>query len=287
MPINAKVIHVFRAADQGWTEQYYISADDVVEPTQFVGHDFTRAVDWRGQGITLEAIKCIEEGGLRRSAINVVNHRVPAAPLLTEIEQAKDSVASSLLIRWNFEGGGGRTLSLRGLRDADIIPSATSPSTWSGRVLNAFNLYRNWVMSTDVRYRGKRLRDKTTVPWRDVMTFSQDPTNANWTKVTVSPLAAAIPVGTEIYFRGIDPTVIAWISGVYRVVGVSTVNGFSLPTLYRGLVSTISLTDVQFREALYDYPLIVGGSIVRTAKRDTAGPFGSYRGRRSGRKIRQ
>jgi hypothetical protein len=286
MPIFCKVIHVFRAPDAGWTEQFYISADTVVEPTEFIGHDFQRCVDWRGTGVTLQAVKSVEEGGVRRSAIKVFNHAVPTDPILSELNQNKDSYGSSLLCRFNFNGGGGRTLSIRGLRDSDIMPNAVGPSQWSGRITNAFNLYKNWVMSTAVQYLGKRLVSKSTVPWKDVISLAADPANANWTRVTISQLPVAIPVGTQVYFQGIDEIQIAWIKGIYRVVGTSTVNAFSIPTLFRGLVDTLTLRNVQFREAQYDYPAIVDGSIVRVAKRDTAGPFGDYRGRRSGRKIR-
>jgi len=277
-----QIVYVFRTPDAGWEEIFYdeaASIDTFAGPTP---QEIEAMANFRGTGATLLGTKVIEEGGLRRAKAFPLNHPSSHGGLTG----AKGVAGVSAKVKLNFSGGGSRTWNVRGIADIDELPSSSGPSLQSaflaGRLIDAVN----FIKTPANPFLGKRLKPVSVVPWKDAISMQADPANDNWTEVTISTLAVAIPNGTIVYFQGIDPLQIPWVKGKYRTVGATTVTKFSIPTKFRATESPLALRNVQWRQAEYDYPAITGGGFLRFGTRDTAGPFGESRGRRSSQKTR-
>lgn len=282
--MDFKVAYIFRSPSGGWSETFYESAA-ALPTADFINAEERRAVlDWRGGGVTLQAKKWIEEGGLRRSHVVNVNALSPRTGVS---EGSRMEVAGiAVKMRLNFDGGGGRVLQIRGLADSDIIGNESGEPQLVGQGLSGVNAYLRYIVFASNPYQGRRLQSIGVNPWKTALTLEADSTNANWTKVTIDQADAGPIVGDLIYFRGIDPLTVPYIQGVYRVVKRAPNVSFSIPTIYRGLTAATPLRNVQWRTAAYEYPNITSGSIIYVGTRDTAAPFGRRRGARSRRKVR-
>lgn len=281
-----KITYVFRTASAGWSEIFYDESDSFED---FVGPrapEINAVLAPRGGGVTLLASKVTEEGGLRRSKIFPINRLVSATGAPNS--NVKDVSEVTAKVRLNFADGGGRILNVRGVPDFGVKPESDRESIPSADLTANLRSYINWIKKEGNPYLGKRLKPITEqgFEWQDVVSFKADPTNENWTLVTPSTLAAPLPVGTQVYFRGIDRLAIPWIRGIYRTVGPTTVDNFSIPTFYRYPSATFFTKNVQFRIAEYDYPAITEGNFLRLGTRQTAGPFGERRGARSALRTR-
>lgn len=280
-----KVSYVFRSPNGGWTENFYDEATSIDEFGPLTIGELNAVLHFRGTGVVLQAKKVVEEGGLRRGKIIPVNeesnHGGTAAP--------KDVAGVTAKLRLNFEGGGGRTLNVRGLADVDVEPSSSQNSKPSSYLLGRLNYYITWIKGASNPYHGKVLVDSGSggEPWANVISLSADPTNSAWTRVTMEENLSPPVAGNLVYFRGVDLTILPYLTGYFRVVGEITDEHFSIPTLYREASPTTTLRNVQWRKALYEYPAIVSGAFQRFGTRDTAGPFRESRGSRPARKLRQ
>lgn len=277
-----KVVYIYSTSEYGWTELFYdeaASLDSFATPN---ATELQRTVQWRGAGVKLLAKKVIEEGGLRRSKIFNLN----AKPFFGNDAAGADVGGVSAKIRLNFAGGGGRILEARGIADDMIQPRADGASVPSPALQQFITSYVGWIAYAQNPFLGKRLQSIGANPWKDVVSLTASPANANWTQVTISAIGAPLAAGTEVYFRGVDPLILPWLRGVYRTVGPATTTTFNIPTLYREAADVTTLTNVQWRAALYDYPAITGGNFLRFGTRDTGRPFSQRRGRRRGLKIR-
>lgn len=287
---NFRVSYVFESPSGGWTESFYYVANTIDDVPESPSGELQAVVNWRGNGVKLKGKKITEEGGLRVSKIVPINHTVAGTgnPDVSEV---------SVKMRLNFVGGGSRLLDIRGVRDDWILASSTGESQPSSALLQKLNVYFQFVSivfnpfgaaGNAFFYYGRRKKPITEAgfEWNDVVSITADPANANWTQVTVSELQNPIPVGSLIYFKGIDPLQIPWIKGNYRTVGLTSTTTFSIPTRYREPIAVTALRNVQFRVLGYDYPAIAQGGFFRIGTRQTAGPFGQRRGARSGARTR-
>lgn len=280
-----KIVYVFRQFDGGWTEVFYDESGSIDDYVSVNAQEREAVLNFRGSGVTLQAKKVIEEGGLRRGKIIAVNaestHKGSASP--------KDVPGVSAKCRLNFAGGGGRQLNIRGVAKSDVITSATGSGTQSALLDAGIKGYINYVKASSDPYKGKVLASAApgSHPWQDVISFTSDPDNSAWTRVNIKSTVTPPAAGDLVYFRGIDFDIFPYIQGYFRVVGTISATFFSIPTLYREASPTTTVRDVQWREAEYDYPNITSGAFVRFGTRDTAGPFRESRGARSGRKVRR
>jgi len=281
-----KISFILRSNDAGWQEIFYDQADSFADFTEAEAfNDFSAMYSWRGAGVTLLAKKITEEGGLRRSKI---------IPLNLECTRggtggAKDLPGATCKMRLNFSDGGGRILNVRGVADQDIVGSATGLSTPSAYALGKMNTnLKNHVAAPGNPYLGKVLNpiNQAGFEWKLVHFLQQDPVNNNWTEVNIEQQGAPLPVGTLVYFRGIDRTRIPWIQGYYRTTRATSVSAFSIPTQYREDAAITYPRNMQWRIAAYTYPAITDAAFLRVGTRDTAGPFGQSRGARPALRVR-
>jgi len=151
-----KISFVLRSNDAGWQEIFYDQADSFADFTEAEAfNDFSSMYSWRGAGVTLQAKKITEEGGLRRSKI---------IPLNLECTRggtggAKDLPGATCKMRLNFSDGGGRILNVRGVADQDIVASATGLSLPSAYALGKMNTnLKNHIAAPGNPYLGKVLQ---------------------------------------------------------------------------------------------------------------------------------
>lgn len=272
----------YREADAGWNEIFYDEAPSIDSYGDLPFGWLQNMVNFRGRGVRLLSMTATEEGGLRRSKLIKVN----ATATNNGRFGAKDAAGTKAKIRLNFSGGGGRVWNIGGIADADVVAQVDGPSSVAPGLELDLAAAVSFLVSPSIAFMGKRLKSITEEPWKDVISITADPNNAAWTRVNITAQPGNIVNGTEVYFRGLDKLTIPWIRGVYRTVGIEDEAAFSIPTLYRMQSPTTALRNVQWRKALYDYPLITDGGRPEVGKRDTAGPFGSRRGRQSGIKSR-
>jgi len=278
-----KYSYIFRTLVDGWSENFYFEAASLDSFNALSLVEKNAIAGWRGRGVTLLSVKVVEEGGLHRGKIIPVNYEsIPTG--YTNRNKDVGSVAAK--IRLNFAGGGGRVVQARGLPDEGVSPSFIGPSTPTAPLASAMVTYVNYLKGSPPLL-GKQLTSIAVEPWKNAVKLLPDPDNPTWTRVVIESIGAPLTQGAVVYFKGVDPLVLPWIQGYYRVVGSLTTTQFSIPTVYRESVAEFSLRNVQWRQALYTYPAIVGGAFLRFGSRDTAGPFGLSRGAKRGRKIRQ
>lgn len=272
----------YREADSGWNEIFYDEAPSIDSYGDIPFGWRQAMVNFRGLGVRLQSMTATEEGGLRRSKIIKADSQSTHMGL----PGAKDSAGVKAKVRLNFSGGGGRVWNVGGVADTDVIADATGPSFASAALELGIAGAVAFLVSPEIAFLGKRLKSISTVPWKQAVTLSPDPTNGEWTRVTISDIQVPVPNGTEVYFRGFDKLTTPWLRGIFRTVGATSETFFSIPTLYRLQSPTTALRNVQWREAEYDYPAITDGGRPTIGTRDTAGPFGSRRGRRSSQPSR-
>jgi len=284
-----KVSYIFRSPVEGWSENYYSTAGDFAAALAAAADPplVNQIALWRGLGITLQGVRVAETGGLRRAFTQPLNIAANGGAL-----GAKDAVGTSIKCRLAFATGGGRTVEVRGAPDGGILSSAGGPSTVVGATLSGvYNMFVE-ITSGARAFRGQQLISTGTIPWETVVSYQAHTTNPSWTRFNVLGATPVPAIGDTIYLRGFNKATEAYLQGYFRVVDKSDAQfWFAVPTLYRGQLATMTPRNMQWREVSYNYPAFVSTvnqtPILRVGTRDTAGPFGQYRGKKSALSLRQ
>jgi hypothetical protein len=259
----------------GWTEQYYREADSARQATDLGGPaGLTRFLALRSPPTELQAIRAEEVEGLRRIYVRRVDRTA------TTRDVSPDVAAVSVRCTVPFEGGGSRSVWIRGVPDQWVLRDRLTGLDRPAAAL-ADRLARLWPRVRELRLRGRRLVQSAW--FNRLHSAGAHPTEPTWTRVFVDT-PPALAVGDRVYFGGrLDCCPIKaerpyWITEV-------TDAWVSLLTPWPVLLADQSMRLARMRVLTYEYPLLRAGEFAAFSTHATGAAYRpatwTYTGKRS------
>jgi hypothetical protein len=289
------VVFNFSCYGSTWHEQWYSNA--VPLNAAALASDIAtlgapgRALAFRQGNCILQSVSVRDVVGTRKSALIELDQDSPNS---TTQAHSPDLAGAAARVTINCVDQRPRNMWLRGLDDSQTIRQVGTGQTNQSPLSNMINTYLN---NLRVNYNAAT-RVLTPVPsppapnsgfsWQPITTFAASPDNPAWTRVSFSSLGVVPrPVAglTSVYFRGLESPRFLYLRGRFLALSVGLTGAlawFDIAARYRDPQALAFAPNTMWRFSEYTYSNWTPGPYVYVlATRDTAGPTGRRRGRRS------
>lgn len=291
---NYLVTMAYNMDQNGWTENFYRTADTAVAATDFGGPtQDARLLSFRNNQVTLYAVRARRIGGQRESYIRYPqieaaggSGRAPAAPAA---QPPRDVDSTAVYVRWEsgaIVGVGGvpgksRAMMIRGVPDSWLEYDNSGMPIIGGEVLAGFRRFLAFVkqkgFANQIRVPDDsqpRMRVKNIVP---------DPNSPGRVIVSVDDTVAGLANGDRVSFGLVPTRDLPFLVGSYPIDNLAAHASFTIA--YRLLQAGYTPSRMYARKVAYQYPVITDGEIVDFRSHKTGRPTVRLVGRRSTTRV--
>lgn len=289
-----KVVLEFSQFNHGWTETWFVPLTD---PGSFLnsipGSTYSKALAFRAPSTYLYGVRASVVNAPKQSSLVLVQVSSPGTPSGADNYSKPDVVSTCLQVRLFSLTGKNRFITLRGLRDGDVLldpftgvgqPSATLTS-------QVLAYIRDWTNRSAAIQSTARPPTVGIVPTRVAQVIPNTFNSNNSDLIVLNDVIPFTDQPLPISILGIPKDDLPGFPSLTTVVAKSTVSGihYTIPYRYRGqgaITFPPRMTLMAYAPA-YNAINFDQTQFYRFSERKTGRPFGSLRGRSRGAVRRQ